>query len=211
MSNYKNLLASKDETIKALKIACIIPTVLAVLFGAGWMLAPSDITLHYPPDLSSGIKLGVNEIPKANVYGFTYYIFQQLNRWPKNGEDDYFNKIHNLGGYLTPSCFQDRLDDYAAKKSTNELANRQRAVWEIPGRGFTNGRVRTTSGSSWVVSLDVHVEETYRGEKVKDRLISYPIKVVRYNADPELNPWGLALDCYADIPRNIIVESKEQE
>jgi len=45
---------------------------------------------------------------------------------------------------------------------------------------------------------------------VKDRLIHFPIRVVRYAVDPELNPWGLALDCYAAAPRRIQVTQDEQ-
>ena len=30
--------------------------------------------------------------------------------------------------------------------------------------------------------------------EIKNVLIRYPIKVVRYNINPETNPWGLALD-----------------
>jgi hypothetical protein len=38
---------------------------------------------------------------------------------------------------------------------------------------------------------------------VKDRLIHFPLAVVRYAVDPELNPWGLALACYAATPQRI--------
>ena len=31
----------------------------------------------------------------------------------------------------------------------------------------------------------------------------YPIKVVRLDVDPERNPFGLALDCYAGTPQRI--------
>ena len=211
MSHYQNLLAAKNQTIKVLIMALIIPTGIALIMGIGWMTAPNRITLHYPPDLSRGESLGIQEVPKPNVHAFTFYIFQQLNRWPENGEKDYLSKIHTLKSYLTPGCFQDRLDDYDHKKARNELAGRERAVWEIPGRGFSNKRVIATSNSSWWVSLDLHVTETYRGEKVKNRLINYPLRVVRYDVDPELNPWGLAIDCFASAPRNIVIEDENRE
>ena len=60
-----------------------------------------------------------------------------------------------------------------------------------------------------MVGLDLHVQETYRGERVKDRLIHFPVSVVTYDVDPELNPWGLALDCYAAAPRRIEVVEDE--
>ena len=205
MSRYDNLVHTKNTIIKGLLAAIVTLVLLLVLALAGWAGAPSAITLHYPPDLSAGARQQLGELPTANIYGFVFYIFQQLNRWPNDGQDDYYQRIHTLQNYLTPACFEERLSDYATRHRNNELTGRSRAVWEIPGRGFTSERVKATSNDSWVVGLDLHVQETYRGERVKDRLIHFPISVVRYEVDPELNPWGLALDCYAAAPRRINV------
>lgn len=209
MSQYNNLVHAKDHTIKLMGYGLVGLTLMLCLTVVGWMQAPSQITLHYPPDLSAGASQGVGEIPKANLYSFAFYIFQQLNRWPSDGREDYFDRIHSLKNYLTPACFAERLEDYDLRKNNNELSGRARAVWEIPGRGFSFGRVKTTSSKSWVVGLDFHVQETFRGEKVKDRLIHFPLKVVSYEVDPQLNPWGLAIDCYATNPRVIEVNDEE--
>ena len=209
MSNFNNLVHAKNHTIKLMGIGLSVMALLLALALLGWMRAPSQITLHYPPDLSAGATQGVGDIPKANLYSFAFYIFQQLNRWPSDGREDYFQRIHNLQNYLTPACFEDRLADYEYRNANNELAGRVRAIWEIHGRGFSFGRVKSTSATSWIVGLDVHVQETLRGEKVKDRLIHFPITVVSYEVDPQLNPWGLALDCYASSPRVIEVKPEE--
>ena len=210
MSRYDNLVQSKNTMIKLLLGAVVALVLLLVLAMVGWARAPSAITLHYPPDLSTGAQQQLGDIPRANVYGFVFYIFQQLNRWPNDGQDDYYARIHSLKNYLTPACFEERLSDYQARHRNNELTGRSRAVWEIPGRGFDIRRVKVTSNNSWVVGLDLHVQETYRGERVKDRLIHSPIRVVSYEVDPELNPWGLALDCYAAAPRRIEVAEDEE-
>ena len=209
MSEFNNLVHEKNHIIRIMGIALSVMAALLALTVVGWMRAPSQITLHYPPDLSAGATQSVGEIPEANIYSFTFYIFQQLNRWPSDGREDYFDRIHTLRQFLTPECFEERLADYEVRKNNNELTGRVRAVWEIPGRGFSSDRVKPTSGRSWVVGLDFHVQETLHGEKVKDRLIHFPIRVVAYNVDPELNPWGLALDCYASNPRVIDIEAKE--
>ena len=137
-SKYDNLLAGKNQTIRALYVALGVVVCLALLMGAGWMTSPKFIRVHVPPDLTNGAVLGSTEVSKGNVYGFAYYIWQQLNRWEKNGETDYEDKIHMLTNYLTPACFQDRMDDYEMRKSRHELERRERAIWEIPGRGYTN-------------------------------------------------------------------------
>ena len=46
--------------------------------------------------------------------------------------------------------------------------------------------------------LDAQLLETSRGMAVKDTYIRYPLHVVRYDVDRERNPWGLALNCYAN-------------
>jgi|TARA_R110001592_G_scaffold343029_1_gene633198 integrating conjugative element protein (TIGR03746 family) len=210
VSDFNNLVHAKNHTIKLMGMGLVALGILLALTVVGWMRAPSQITLHYPPDLSAGATQGVGDIPKANLYSFAFYIFQQLNRWPNDGREDYFQRIHNLQNYLTPACFEDRLADFEYRDDNNELAGRSRAVWEIPGRGFKFGRVKATSDKSWVVGLDLHVQETLRGERVKDRLIHFPINVVSYSVDPQLNPWGLAIDCYASAPRAIEIDKEEE-
>lgn len=187
--------------MKAYRLGLVSLTIVTLLGGLLWLLSIRDITLHYPPDLHSGAVMNIDDIPKANVYTFAYYIFQQLNRWPKDGERDYFERIYTLRAYLTPSCFEDRLADYKSKSEMQRiLANRVRAIWEIPGRGYRPERVKKVAASRWTVSLDLHISETYRGEQVKDLLVNYPLSVVRYDVDPESNPWGLAIDCFAGTP-----------
>ena len=76
-------------------------------------------------------------------------------------------------------------------------------MWELPGRGYAPERVFHEGAGSWVVSLDLMIEETVLGERVKTRAVAYPVRVVRYDVDREWNPWGLALDCLAATPRAI--------
>lgn len=202
-SKYDNLLAGKDQTIKALWAALSIATLFALLMGAGWMSAPRFIRVHVPPDLDNGAELATHEVGKANVYAFAFYIWQQLNRWENDGVKDYQHKIHTLQHYLTPACRQDRNEDYAERHRQHELYRRERAIWEIPGRHFSADRVHVESDASWVVYLDVRINETMLGEPVKTRFVHYPLRVVRYRIDPELNPFGLAIDCLADKARAI--------
>ena len=51
------------------------------------------------------------------------------------------------------------------------------------------------SASSWKTWLDVNVTESINGHPVKDVMLRYPMRVVRFDVDKEVNPWGLALDC----------------
>lgn len=84
-----------------------------------------------------------------------------------------------------------------------ELTGRVRAVWEIAERGYSENSVRQIGKAAWHVSLNLHVEETFRGEHIKMRPIQYSLRVVEYGVDWEMNPFGLAIDCFTDVPREI--------
>ena len=87
-SRYADALTARDQHIKTLRLLCAGLAVSCLLLWWGGTKSPSDFTLHVPPDLSTGSVQRVGEIPKANVYAFAFYIFQQANRWQVNGEDE---------------------------------------------------------------------------------------------------------------------------
>ena len=203
MSRYRNELAGQREAIRALWGAVAVALICALILGVGWMTAPSALRIHIPPDLTAGATVRPDDPGPPHVYTFALYLWQQLYRWPSDGATEYRAKLDALVHFLTPACRQDRLDDFAARSSRRELAGRQRAVWELPGRGYAAERVYHEGAGSWVVSLDLMIEESVLGERVKSRAVAYPVRVVRYDVDRELNPWGLALDCLAGTPRAI--------
>jgi hypothetical protein len=117
--------------------------------------------------------------------------------------------LHTLSPYLTPSCQAFLRADYDYRRSTGELRQRVRGIYEIPGRGYGDdptARVRTVSDRDWVVTLDISADEYYGAEQVKRALVRYPMKVTRVDVDPERNPFGLALDCYDGAPQRIAPE-----
>ena len=85
MSRYRHEIDNARAHIISLWLVIIVLAIGMAYAFRGWANAPSDITLHIPPDLSSGALVRVGEIPKPNVYGFGYYMWQQLNRWPRDG------------------------------------------------------------------------------------------------------------------------------
>ncbi|GDV05594.1 hypothetical protein BvCmsSIP024_04498 [Escherichia coli] len=104
MSRFRHALQDRDQHIRSLRIISAVLAGFLLLACIGWMTAPSRLTIHNPPDLRSGSTRPWWEVPPSTVYSFAFYIFQQLNAWPKNGEVDYPAKIHALSAYLTPSC-----------------------------------------------------------------------------------------------------------
>lgn len=54
MSRFKNEIAHLQAHIKTLRLGAGALAVLALVMGGGWWSAPSDLTIHVPPDLRSG-------------------------------------------------------------------------------------------------------------------------------------------------------------
>lgn len=195
---FTNALAEAHRAVvfhrwfSAALLAALLITVIA------WRSQQTEFVAHIPPDLSSGatVRLGaVPEVQPANVYLFGFHVLQQLNRWPEDGAKDYGARIHALQNYLTPACRARLRDDLDAKARRSELSRRTRALQEIPGYGYAANRV-LDHGGGWTVLIDAQLTETTNGVPVKDTFIRYPLHVVRYDVDRELNPWQLALNCY---------------
>ena len=207
MSRFRHALQDRDQHIRSLRIISVVLAGFLLLACIGWMTAPSRLTIHNPPDLRSGSTRPWWEVPPSTVYSFAFYIFQQLNAWPKNGEVDYPAKIHALSAYLTPSCRELMENDARRRKDAGELLDRVRVVYEIPEHGY-GGRynknpVTVQGRDNWLVRLDLVADEYFHAEPVKRALVRYPLKVVRWEGDPEHNPFGLALDCYSSTPQRL--------
>jgi integrating conjugative element protein (TIGR03746 family) len=185
----------------------VIGLQLAVILALwlGWMRMPATITVHIPPDLRSGARLALAEVPPPNVYSFAYYIFQQLNRWPSNGAEDYGKAIFRVAPYLTDAFRNDLVEDMDTRGKRGELAHRTRSLQALPGVTYREDRVEVLSADAWVVWLDLQLQESVRGMTIKQTGIRYPLRVVRLAVDPENNPFGLALDGFAgDGPERLI-------
>ena len=176
---------------------------VALLGGVGMYFAhslPKSIDLHVATDMKAGDTVhfqgGQAVVPDVNVYGFAYYIWQQINRWQADGATDYGAQIFRFQAYVTPSCRAQLEADLDSRYQAGELRARTRQMTEIPGLGYAANRVLPDGQAAWTVLLDMQLMEAFRGQPVKDAFIRYPIRVVRYDVDRERNPWRLAIDCY---------------
>ncbi len=212
MSRFRNEVLHLQAHVKTLRLGVGALFVVALVMGAGWWSAPRDLTIHVPPDLRSGSTRKWWQVPPESVYAFTFYVFQQLNRWPTDGEKDYERNLFALSPYFTPSCQAFLKADFETRRNQGELRQRVRGVYEIPGRGYGDNpgaRVRAVSDNDWVVTLDLSADEYYGAEQIKRALVRYPVKVARADVDPSKNPFGLVLDCYEGAPQRIEVPTTE--
>lgn len=200
MTPFLDALANERRTNKQLQQA--LWGVILLALAALWLVyrAPHHLTLHLAPNMRAGdstlVTAGLAPVPDPNVYGFGYYIWQQINRWARDGARDYAQQIFAFQHYVTPACQDQLKNDEAKRAAGGELVMRTRALAEIPGQAYSATRVIADGDNAWTVLLDMHIVETVRGVPVKDAFIRYPLRVVRYDVDRERNPWGLAIDCF---------------
>ncbi len=197
MQRYRYEIDNVRSHLRSLWAVIALQLLFILALWIGWMRMPSNITVHIPPDIRSGSVLALDEVPAANVYAFAFYIFQQLNRWPEDGAEDYGKAIFQMAPYLTPQFRNQLIEDMESKGKQGELAHRVRSLQAILDRGYEERRVDILSKDVWVVWLDLELNESVKGMTIKHTRIRYPIRVVRYAVDAEANPWGLALDGFA--------------
>lgn len=206
---FRKKVDAQQAHILSLRISIGFMAFVSVALAVGWWSAPRDLTIHVPPDLRSGSTRMWWDVPPESVYGFALYIFQQMNRWPTDGEVNYEDNIFRLSAYLTPSCKSYLQKDFELRRNAGELRRRERGVFEIPGRGVNDKKEQRTIAhniNSWTVNLDVAADEYYGGERVKRALARYPLHVIRADVDPESNPFGMQWDCYSSPPQRIEVD-----
>ncbi|MBI4356572.1 MAG: TIGR03746 family integrating conjugative element protein [Gammaproteobacteria bacterium] len=189
--------------IRALYI--VIALLGGLLFYAiwGWKSAPRDIRVYIPPDLRTGGVFHVGDVPTSVIYVFAHYIFQQLNTWRDNGQEDYARNIYNLKHFMTSHFQVDIQKDLQLRSEQGELRNRTRRVEELPGGGFSEEKVKILGDGRWEVVLEYDVREEVNHIPVKETRVQYVLKVVQYKVDPEKNPWGLALDGFKEPPKRM--------
>lgn len=204
MRRYRHEIDNVRSHLRSLWVVIGLQLVVIFTLSFGLLRTPDDFTLHIPPDLRSGAVVSPDSPEPTHVYAFAYYIFQQLNRWPEDGSDDFGNAIYALAGYLTPKYLATLTKELEQKGRRGELINRVRGVQQIPGHSYEEARVDVLSDGVWVVWLDLELQESVKGMSIKRTDIRYPLRVVSYAIDPETNPWRLALDGYAsEGPRRL--------
>lgn len=191
----RNGLQAATDHVFTLRL--VLTFLVLIIAALGWRNAElrQMQRLYIPPDLTQGLVMNIDDVPAPTVYTFAYYIFQQLNRWKVDGEKDYPQQIYTLQAFLTPGCIASLTEAMNEKQQRGELRHRVRSVEEILGQGYQRNRVAIKSTSSWMIWLDVRVNESINGHPVKEVPLRYAIPVVRFDVDRAVNPWGLALAC----------------
>ena len=209
MSRAKNELSHeifKKKTWRGIAIFLGFLLVLGLLVHQSRI---REINVHIPPELSSGVVQKAGYIPRPNVYLFTSNILQALNNWTENGEVDFKRNIEAYQHYLTPGFKEQLLALYNKKNDRGELSERVRGVQELFGHEYDDSKVSSLAANVWRVEVDLKIREWFRGMKVKEVDLAFPVRVVRYDVNRQLNPWGMALDGFIQLPQKIKAKDPE--
>lgn len=207
MSTARNQLIAASDHIRTLRI---VIAVLLLFVIAQWLrngVLQETRRLYVPPDLTQGAMVAFDQVPPPVVYTFASYIFQQLNRWKEDGEQDYQQQIYTLQGFFTPGCLAYLEADMNNKSRLGELRNRVRSIEEIANKGYSRQRVSILSSERWVVWVDFTIRETINGHPVKHIQVRYELPVEKFDVDKEVNPWGLAIACDNTIQPTLLNEA----
>lgn len=189
--------------ITTLRFVVIILALVNFLLWWGWHQAPKELTLHVPPDLSSGVTMKATAVPPASLYAFAFYVWQVMGNWPTDGQKDDQKNIDSYSPYLTPRFKQQLLEEEAQLNAKGELQDRTRVIQGEPGAAYQSVNVINLGDGTWEVDVTVRVTERIGNTILQDALIQYPLRVVRYDINRETNPWGLALDGFVSAPKRI--------
>lgn len=182
----------------------IVISLIALCFNLSRSIdiAGKEQLIRLEPDLRVGTVRNAWEVPPVFVYSFALTLVQKINNWQSDATIDYSKNIMALQNYITPQCRAYLADDYKSKKQAGQLQNRTRIVMELSGVSVNGGEnVSLLSRGSWNVSLSLNVKEFIGDKLVKDKDVYWPVRIVEFNVDPELNTQGLALDCFSNQPK----------
>jgi integrating conjugative element protein (TIGR03746 family) len=194
-------LAEQKYHITSLRLTVFLQTLIMLgLIGALWK-APDNITVHVPPDVSNGVVMNINDVPKSYVLSSISYLWLEVNSWYTNGEEEAFDLLNSYEHYFSPRFKEQLHKSYTVLKGKGEL-DRVRKVSFVPGsiHEIDKRVFEEVKNKAWTVYLDVIVEDFYLGERVQYVTARFPIQVERVDMNYDQNPLGLIITGFERKP-----------
>lgn len=200
MARYLHADANLNSHILTLRVISLVLAICLIGSLYGWQHAAKVQRISIPPDLRYGSQVSLNTIDPWEVYNFAGYIWQQINRCPRDCGKEYSENLERLTQFLTPE-FKAWLQRDSHNRAA-ELLGRTRFLIPLANTNFRD-TVRLEKAGRWTVMLDVELKENIGGVSVKDTQVRYYLQVIAKAIDPEFNPWGLLLDVMPRMPERI--------
>ena len=210
MSKYVDAQKNDRSHINTLRffsggLLLLLLVAMFVLIGA--MSEPEEQRISLPPELTFGAKVTTGKINVWEVYNFAGAVYQRLNLWSNNGEEDYVQNITAYRYLMTPRYISFKYEDYKKRLDRLELSNRTRSLEPLGyysvdgGCGAYHDKCVVKLGAGrWKVWIDVKIKEYQKGKKtaepyqIKNLALRVPLLIVVQDDNPQYNPWGLKIE-----------------
>ena len=212
MQRYHSAEANLVAHIKTLRIISAGLFAICLLLTAAVFWVAREHRLSLPPELRFGAKLTTGTIEAHEIYLFAGSVYQQIYLWLEDGGEEFANNIQRLRYLITDDFYQFLMQKHAELMTRGELKGRKRNLQ--PAEVYKRSLVKQTAPNAWVVQLDLILNESLNGIKIKDGIaIREQLAVVYKDINSAYNPWGLLLDIPKQplirIPRNAIKELRQ--
>jgi len=216
MTVFKQALANAKLTILLLLFVNVLLAGIAIYAIEGLNKAPTSMTFYVPPAIpNSGMITTLNNVPKATIYSFTYYIWQSLQTWLTNGEKNYKENLITFSPYLTSSFRNELSKEAQALDNQGLLLNHEQTSFGANQKGFESSSVKYLGHNTWLVHLVMRTINRIAIEKdnssfseshvVRDATTSYVFKVIKTNQVSAANHWHLQLAGFAIEPKTMTI------
>ena len=193
------ILDQKNGVIKSLWIVIGLLVCLNIYLTFNLSAVPNRLRIFVPPDLSRGAMIQPGNIPKSTIYSFAFQIFTAINSWPQSGDKEYGKNINSYRNYLSPSFYQQLIEDKQTRTTNGEL-QRKRIMSGVSGYGYKPSDVKALGNGTWLVNIHLQIMEYLEGSVIKNVIMDYPIMVSRVHDSITVNPWGLTISGFSGQP-----------
>lgn len=209
----RNELIARSQHIVSLYVVIALLVMLIGFMAYRLSTQVDRLTIYYPPDLANGYTQTVGEVPDPVIYMFASSVWRGVNFWPNDGGKEAVETLDLHRYYLGDSFYSGvrKMTESRIAKGV-EIKGRRRSMIELPGHGYREGVSVKPMGASWVVYLNVKLQETASGtgDHIKEEQIRYSLIIQRGSAHPDYNPWGLMITGYESDPTQIVTQSFQE-
>lgn len=192
MNRYQSGEANLVSHIQTLRVVACASVVMCFVLSVAVFWVAREHRLSLPPELRFGAKLITGTIQPHEIYLFAGSVYQQIYLWLEDGSKEFERNIHRVRYLITDNFYQFLLKKRADLDKHGELKGRKRSLQ--PAGIYQPEFVRQTSKSAWIVQLDLILNESLNGIKIKDHITLREQVPVIYKDITTYNPWGLLLD-----------------
>lgn len=216
MSIFKQALANAKLTIVLLMGVNFILAIITFCAIYGLSAAPSSMTFYVPPSVpNSGIVLKAQEVPKSTVYSFTYYVWQSLQTWLTNGEQNYQKNLVTFSPYLSDTFRNELSKEAHTLDAQGMLLNHEQTTFDANDNGYDQSNVKYLGHNTWLVHLVMRTinriaiqqdnNSFSQSHIVSDATTSYVFKVIKTEQNSVNNRWSLKIAGFAVPPKKMMI------